>query len=164
MFPRNERTIEEISDHERRKFAGQGALCKKKWKGKQLMGVRRRQKKAHIMEIQVNGGLFEKKIPINDVFAKNEDLFKRIWERRVKNVDFVDPLANKKNVMTRWRNPLRRVSQTYLLVKPEVCQRYLQKNSYIEVKCQVAFEDWEKDLDSLKKSTRNIIAWRQKGL
>merc|ERR1712150_392998 len=45
--------------------------------------LRRRQKKAHIMEIQVNGGtiaekvdftrdLFEKKIPINDVFAKNE--------------------------------------------------------------------------------------------
>merc|ERR1711931_248189 len=45
--------------------------------------LRRRQKKAHIMEIQVNGGSiaekvdfakehFEKKIPINDVFAKNE--------------------------------------------------------------------------------------------
>merc|ERR1711874_311328 len=45
--------------------------------------LRRRQKKAHIMEIQVNGGtvaekvdytrdLFEKKVPINDVFAKNE--------------------------------------------------------------------------------------------
>merc|ERR1712242_317541 len=45
--------------------------------------LRRRQKKAHIMEIQINGGaiaekvdycrdLFEKKVPINDVFAKNE--------------------------------------------------------------------------------------------
>jgi len=45
--------------------------------------LRRRQKKAHIMEIQVNGGSiaekvdfarehFEKKIPINDVFNKNE--------------------------------------------------------------------------------------------
>ena len=45
--------------------------------------LRRRQKKAHIMEVQVNGGSvaekvdfarehFEKKIPIQDVFAKNE--------------------------------------------------------------------------------------------
>merc|ERR1711997_391291 len=45
--------------------------------------LRRRQKKAHIMEAQVNGGSvaekvdfarehFEKKIPIQDVFAKNE--------------------------------------------------------------------------------------------
>jgi len=45
--------------------------------------LRRRQKKAHIMEIQINGGsiaekvdyardLFEKKVPINDVFSKNE--------------------------------------------------------------------------------------------
>merc|ERR1712038_196851 len=45
--------------------------------------LRRRQKKAHIMEVQVNGGTiaekvdfarehFEKKIPLNDVFAKNE--------------------------------------------------------------------------------------------
>merc|ERR1712055_86266 len=45
--------------------------------------LRRRQKKAHIMEIQINGGsvaekvdfardLFEKKVPINDVFNKNE--------------------------------------------------------------------------------------------
>merc|ERR1712077_91643 len=45
--------------------------------------LRRRQKKAHIMEIQVNGGSiaekvdfarshFEKKIPINDVFEQNE--------------------------------------------------------------------------------------------
>jgi len=45
--------------------------------------LRRRQKKAHIMEVQVNGGtvpekvdyvraMFEKKVPLNDVFAKNE--------------------------------------------------------------------------------------------
>merc|ERR1712184_48925 len=45
--------------------------------------LRRRQKKAHIMEIQINGGaiaekvdycrdLFEKKVPIQDVFSKNE--------------------------------------------------------------------------------------------
>merc|ERR1712117_411685 len=45
--------------------------------------LKKRQKKAHIMEIQLNGGsvaekvdfardLFEKKVPINDVFAKNE--------------------------------------------------------------------------------------------
>merc|ERR1739844_177982 len=45
--------------------------------------LRRRQKKAHIMEIQINGGaiaekvdycrdLFEKKVPINDVFSKND--------------------------------------------------------------------------------------------
>merc|ERR1712179_378349 len=45
--------------------------------------LRRRQRKAHIMENQINGGtiaekvdfardLFEKKVPINDVFAKNE--------------------------------------------------------------------------------------------
>merc|ERR1712173_538100 len=34
--------------------------------------LRRRQKKAHIMEIQVNGGTIEEKVPINDVFAKNE--------------------------------------------------------------------------------------------
>merc|ERR1711994_1087417 len=45
--------------------------------------LRRRQKKAHIMEIQVNGGtvaekvdyardLFEKKVPVKDVFAANE--------------------------------------------------------------------------------------------
>ena len=45
--------------------------------------LRKRQKKAHIMEIQLNGGsvadkvdyaygMFEKTIPIEDVFAKNE--------------------------------------------------------------------------------------------
>ena len=45
--------------------------------------LRKRQKKAHIMEIQLNGGsvadkvdyaygMFEKTIPIMDVFAKNE--------------------------------------------------------------------------------------------
>ena len=45
--------------------------------------LRKRQKKAHIMEIQLNGGsvadkvdyaygMFEKTVPIMDVFAKNE--------------------------------------------------------------------------------------------
>merc|ERR1719167_1025766 len=45
--------------------------------------LRRRQKKAHIMEVQINGGtvpekvdyaraMFEKKVPLNDVFSKNE--------------------------------------------------------------------------------------------
>merc|ERR1711997_783883 len=66
-----------------------GSQIKKYCSVVRLMGhtqqkiLRRRQKKAHIMEIQINGGsvaekvdfardLFEKKVPINDVFNKNE--------------------------------------------------------------------------------------------
>merc|ERR1711878_230983 len=82
--------------------------------------LRRRQKKAHIMEIQINGGsvaekvdyardLFEKKVPINDVFNKDE-MIDVIGVTKGKGVKGVTSRWNCKKLPRKTHKGLRKVA------------------------------------------------------